>query len=179
VRVFANNLDITGGAEGLSGIPNDATTPVIYGSLAIVAIGLALLARTKFALAVALVREDEYAARGVGINVAMVRTLSLALGGAIAGLGGALYAHAAFFIAPTDFGFARMEEILVWCVIGGVTSPFGAVLGSTLLSILPEAIRFLADYREITDGIILLVVILFFPGGLASLWRRGAIRVNG
>jgi branched-chain amino acid transport system permease protein len=178
VRVFANNLKITGGAEGLSSIPNDATTPVIYGALALVAMGLYLLSRTKFALAVALVREDEHAARGVGIDVAQIRVLSLALGGAIAGLGGALYAHASFFITPTDFGFARMEQILVWCVIGGVTSPLGAVLGSTLLSILPEVIRFLSDYREITNGVILLAVILFAPGGLATLWRRGAIRVR-
>jgi branched-chain amino acid transport system permease protein len=178
VRVFANNLSITGGAEGISGIPNDATTPVIYGALALVVLLLVLLARTKFGLAVTLVREDEYAARGVGVDVGAVRTLSLALGGAIAGLGGALYAHAAFFIAPTDFGFGRMEEILVWCVIGGVTSPLGAVLGAALLSVLPELIRFLADYREITDGIILLAVILFFPGGIASLWRRGPVRVR-
>lgn len=178
VRVIANNLTITGGAEGLSGIPNDATTPVIYGSLAFVAVVLWLLSRTKFALAVALAREDEHAARGVGIDVGAVRTLSLALGGAIAGLGGALYAHASFFITPNDFGFARMEQILVWCVVGGVTSPVGAVIASTALSILPEAIRFLADYREVTNGIILLAVILFAPGGLASLWtwRRGAPR---
>lgn len=178
VRVFANNLSITGGAEGISGIPNDATTPVIYGALVLVALALVVLSRTKFALAVILVREDEHAARGVGVDVGSVRLLSLALGGAIAGLGGALYAHAAFFIAPGDFGFARMEEILVWCVVGGVTSPLGAVLGAALLSILPEAIRFLADYREITDGIILLAVILFFPDGIASLWRRGAVRVK-
>lgn len=178
VRVFANNLSITGGAEGISGIPNDATTPVIYGALALVALALVVLSRTKFALAVILAREDEHAARGVGVDVGSVRLLSLALGGAIAGLGGALYAHAAFFIAPGDFGFARMEEILVWCVVGGVTSPLGAVLGAALLSILPEAIRFLADYREITDGIILLAVILFFPDGIASLWRRGAVRVK-
>jgi branched-chain amino acid transport system permease protein len=171
VRVFANNLHVTGGAEGLSGIPNDATTPVIYGALALVAMALFALSRTKFALAVALVREDEYAARGVGIDVGAIRTLSLALGGAIAGLGGALYAHASFFITPSDFGFPRMEQILVWCVVGGVTSPLGAVLGAALLSILPEAIRFLADYREISNGIILLAVILFAPGGLASLWR--------
>jgi len=175
VRVFANNLSITGGAEGISGIPNDATTPVIYGALALVALVLFGLSRTKFALAVALVREDEYAARGVGVDVGAVRTAALALGGAIAGLGGALYAHASFFITPTDFGFPRMESILVWCVVGGVTSPVGAVLGAALLSVLPEAIRFLADYREVTNGIILLAVILFAPGGLASLWqRRGA-----
>lgn len=178
VRVLANNLGVTGGAQGVSGIPNDATTPIIYGSLVIVAIALWLLARTKFALAVALVREDEHAARGCGVDVGTVRTLSLALGGAIAGLGGALYAHASFFITPNDFGFGRMEQILVWCVIGGVTSPLGAVLGAALLSILPEVIRFLADYREISNGIILLAVILFAPGGLASLWRRGAVRIH-
>jgi branched-chain amino acid transport system permease protein len=178
VRVFANNLRITGGAEGLSGIPNDATTPVIYGSLALVALVLFALSRTKFALAVTLVREDEHAARGVGVDVGMVRMLSLALGGAIAGLGGALYAHASFFLTPTDFGFARMEQILVWCVIGGVTSPLGAVIGAALLSILPEVIRFLSDWREVTNGVILLLVILFAPGGLSSLWRRGAIRVR-
>lgn len=178
VRVFANNLNITGGAEGLSGITNDATTPIIYGALVVVALVLFALSRTKFALAVALVREDEHAARGVGVDVGMIRTLSLALGGAIAGLGGALYAHASFFITPNDFGFATMERILVWCVIGGVTSPLGAVLGATVLSILPEMIRFLADYREITNGIILLAVIVFAPAGIAGLWRRGAIRVR-
>jgi branched-chain amino acid transport system permease protein len=178
VRVFANNLKVTGGAEGLNSIPSDVTTPIIYAALALVALALFLLSRTKFALAVALVREDEHAARGVGVDVGVIRTLSLALGGAIAGLAGALYAHQSFYITPSDFGFQHMEQILVWCVVGGVTSPLGAVLGSTLLSILPEAIRFLADYREITNGVILLVVILFAPGGLSSLWRRGAIRVK-
>jgi branched-chain amino acid transport system permease protein len=178
VRVFANNLRITGGAEGLSGIPNDATTPVIYGSLAVVALALFALSRTKFALAVTLVREDEHAARGVGVDVGTVRLLSLALGGAIAGLGGALYAHASFFLTPTDFGFPRMEQILVWCVIGGVTSPLGAVIGAALLSILPEAIRFLSDWREVPTGVILRLVLLVAPGGLSSLWRRGAIRVR-
>jgi branched-chain amino acid transport system permease protein len=178
VRVIANNLDITGGAEGMSGLPQDANTLAIYASLAVVALVLFLLSRTKFALAVALVREDEHAARGVGVDVGTVRTLSLALGGAIAGLAGALYAHSSAFITPNDFGFERMEQILVWCVIGGVTSPVGAVLGAAGLSVLPEVIRFLADYREITNGIILLLVIVFVPGGLASLWRRGPVRVR-
>ena len=171
VRVIVNNLSITGGAEGLSGIPNDVTTPVIYGALAFVAVLLGVLARTKFALAVALTREDDAAARGVGVDVGMVRFASLALGGAIAGLAGALYAHAFYFLAPGDFGFPRMEQILVWCVIGGVTSPLGAVAGAAFLSVLPELIRALADFREVTNGLILLVVILFAPGGFAALWR--------
>ena len=171
VRVIANNLKITGGAEGISGIPNDVNTPVIYGALAFVALALWALSRSKFALAVALTREDEAAARGVGVDTGLVRFASLALGGAIAGLAGALYAHSFYFIAPGDFGFQRMEQILVWCVIGGVTSPVGAVAGAAFLSILPEVIRGLADFREITNGIILLVVILFAPSGLSALWR--------
>ncbi|GAC1420032.1 MAG: branched-chain amino acid ABC transporter permease [Candidatus Velthaea sp.] len=172
VRVFANNLKITGGAEGLSGIPPDASTPTIYGALVLVALLLYALSRTKFALAVALVREDENAARGVGVDVGFVRFATLAVGGAIAGLAGALYAHSQFFITPGDFGFGRMEQILVWCVIGGVTSPLGAAIGAALLTVLPEAIRFLADYREVTNGLILLLVILFAPQGIAGLWRR-------
>jgi branched-chain amino acid transport system permease protein len=171
VRVVVNNLGITGGAEGLSGIPNDVNTPIIYGGLALVALALALLARTKFALAVALTREDDAAARGVGVDVGMVRFASLALGGAIAGLAGALYAHAFYFLSPGDFGFPRMEQILLWCVIGGVTSPVGAVAGAAFLSILPETIRALADFREVTNGLILLAVILFAPGGFAALWK--------
>jgi len=175
VRVVANNVDITGGAEGLSGIPNDVTTPIIYGALLLVALALVALARTKFALAVKLTREDENAARGVGVDVGMVRFASLVIGGAIAGLAGALYAHAFYFLTPTDFGFARMEQILVWCVIGGVTSPAGAVVGAVLLSILPEVIRPLADYRELTSGLILLGVILFVPNGLSMLWAKRGV----
>jgi branched-chain amino acid transport system permease protein len=172
VRVIVNNVGVTGGAEGLSGIPNDVNTPIIYGCLVLIAIGLYVLSHTKFALAVALTREDDAAARGVGVDVGMIRFLSLVLGGAIAGLAGALYAHAFYFLSPGDFGFARMEQILVWCVIGGVTSPVGAVAGAAFMSILPETIRALADFREITNGIILLVVILFAPDGLSALWRR-------
>jgi branched-chain amino acid transport system permease protein len=171
VRVIVNNVSITGGAEGLSGIPNDVNTPIIYGALAFVAIALYALSRTKFALAVALTREDDAAARGVGVDTGMIRFLSLVLGGAIAGLAGALYAHTFYFLSPGDFGFPRMEAILVWCVIGGVTSPLGAVAGAAFLSILPEVIRALADFREVTNGIILLVVILFAPDGLSALWR--------
>ncbi len=172
VLVVANNLKITGGAEGLSGIPNDANTLWIYGTLAIVGCVWYLARRTRFALSVALAREDESAARGVGVDVATVRLWTLVLGGAIAGLAGALNAHSAYFITPGDYGFARMEQVLVFCVIGGVTSPIGAVLGAVVLSILPEAIRFMADYREVTNGVILLAVIIFAPQGISGFWKR-------
>jgi branched-chain amino acid transport system permease protein len=59
-------------------------------------------------------------------------------------------------------------------VIGGVTSSAGAVVGAALMTVLPETIRFLHDYREITTGALLLAIIVLAPGGLAQLWRRRA-----
>jgi branched-chain amino acid transport system permease protein len=172
-RTVENNLPITGGAEGLSGIPDDASTPWIYGTLIAAGCVIAAASRSKFALAVAATREDEGAARGVGIDTARVRFCTLTFGGLVAGLAGVLYAHANFFIAPGDFGFGRMEQILVACVIGGVTSSLGALVGATLMTVLPEFIRFLADFRDVTSGAILLGIVLFAPRGIAGLWKRG------
>lgn len=175
-RVIEINLKITGGAEGFSDIPNDANTLAIYGALALA--GLAVSAfgwgSGKFALALAATREDENAARGVGIDTARVRMVALVIGATIAGVAGVLYAHANFFITPSDFSFGRMEQILVACVIGGVTSSLGAVLGAVVMTLLPESIRFLHDYREVTTGAILLAIILFAPAGIAGLWQRRA-----
>jgi branched-chain amino acid transport system permease protein len=171
-RIAEINAPITGGAEGFSNIPNDAGTPAIYATLALAAIAVALFGRSKAALSVAATREDESAARGVGIDTAAVRLGTLVAGATLSGLAGVLYAHANFFITPGDFGFPRMEQILVSCVIGGVTSSVGAVLGATLMTVLPEAVRFLHDYREVSTGAILLGFILFAPGGIAGLWQR-------
>jgi branched-chain amino acid transport system permease protein len=173
-RVVEINAGITGGAEGFSGIPNDAGTASIYGALGVSAIVVFLIGRSKWALAIAATREDENAARGCGIDVAAVRAATLVGGALVAGVAGVLYAHANFFITPGDFGFARMEQILVYCVIGGVTSSAGAVLGAAVMTVLPETIRFLHDYREVTSGALLLAIIILAPGGLAQLWGRRA-----
>ena len=174
VRVVEINAKATGGAEGYSNIPNDANTAAIYGTLALAGLALAAFSRTRGALALAATREDESAARGCGIDVARVRFVALVAGAALAGCAGVLYAHGNYFIAPSDFGFGRMEAILVACVIGGVTSSLGAVLGAVVMTVLPESVRFLADYREVSTGAILLGIVLFAPGGIAGLWRRRA-----
>jgi branched-chain amino acid transport system permease protein len=171
-QIVEVNIPATGGAEGFSNIPSDANTWLIYGTLAATGLALFALRNTKALLAVAATREDESAARGVGIDTARVRLGTLVAGAFVAGLAGALYAHSNFFITPGDFGFGRMEQILVACVIGGVTSSIGAALGAALLTILPEAVRFLHDYRDVTSGAILLAIVLFAPDGLSGLWRR-------
>ncbi len=173
-QIVEVNVPITGGAEGFSNIPSDANTAIIYGTLAVAGLILYFARDTKAALAVSATREDESAARGVGIDTARVRLGTLVAGAFVAGLAGALYAHANYFITPGDFGFGRMEQILVACVIGGVTSSIGAALGAALLTILPELVRFLHDYRDVTSGAILLAIVLFAPDGLSGLWRKRA-----
>ncbi len=171
-RIVEINVPITGGAEGLSNVPNDANTAWIYGALAVALAGLFAFSRGPWVLALDAVREDEIAARGCGIDVGAVRLYALIAGGAVAGCAGVLYAHANFFITPSDFGFSRMEQVLVYSVIGGTTSAVGSTLGAAAMTILPEAIRFLHDYREVTTGALLLAFILFAPRGLAGLWQR-------
>jgi branched-chain amino acid transport system permease protein len=171
-RIIEINLPITGGAEGLANIPNDANTAWIYGTLAVALGALFAFGRARWVLAFDAVREDEIAARGCGIDVSRVRFAALVAGGAIAGFAGVLYAHANFFITPGDFGFARMEQVLVYSVVGGTTSALGSALGAAVMTVLPEAIRFLHDYRDITTGLLLLGFIIFVPRGLAGLWQR-------
>lgn len=171
VRVVADNLKITGGAEGFTGIPSLLSTGWIYATVLVVGLVFFVFRGSRFALAIETTREDEAAAQGVGIDVARVRMATLAIAGAIAGTAGVLYAFTNFFITPSDFAFGRMEQILVYCVIGGVTSPLGAVAGAALMTILPEAFRFLHDFREVTNGLLLLLVIVFAPAGIAGLWR--------
>ena len=169
VRVIAYNLKITGGGDGLNGIPPLLSTPWIYATLAVIGSIFFAARRSQFSLATAITREDEAAAQSVGIDTGAIRVATLACAGAIAGCAGVLYAFTNFFLTPSDFAFGRMEEILVYCVIGGVTSPVGAVLGAALMTVLPEIFRFLHDFRDITDGLVLLLVIVFAPGGISGI----------
>jgi len=171
VRIVAYNVQITGGGDGLNGIPPLLSTPWIYATLVAIGIILYAVRNSRFALAQAITREDEAAAGGVGVDTGRVRVVTLACAGAIAGCAGILYAFTNFFLTPSDFAFGRMEQILVYCVIGGVTSPLGAVLGAAVMTILPEAFRFLQDFREVLSGAVLLLVIVFAPGGIAAIWR--------
>ncbi|TAM56315.1 branched-chain amino acid ABC transporter permease [bacterium] len=170
--IVENNLSITGGAEGLSQIPNQTTTWKIYLVLAVLAFIFWRLRRTRAGWAIAAVREDEHAAASFGIDPTRVKFWTFVASAAIAGVAGSLYAHENFFIAPGDWGFSRMVDILVYCVIGGAASPWGAMLGAGIISLLPEVFRFLHDYRDIVNGVVLLAVVIFAPQGLAGLWAR-------
>ena len=172
VRVFAVNLPWTGGAEGIVGIPPRATTIGIYLSLAIAIFLLWRLMRSRAGRAFTAIAQDEVAAQGLGVNPAAYKLVAFAIGAFIAGYAGALSAFSTYFISPTDFGFSRAVDMLAYAVAGGIGAVGGPVLGAALLTLLPEVLRFLHDYRDVANGVILLLVIVFLPQGLWSLFRQ-------
>jgi branched-chain amino acid transport system permease protein len=173
VRITLLNLDITGGPEGLNGIPLETEGWHIAGLLALAIYGLTRLRRSKVGRAFEAIKEDEVAARLMGIDVDRYKLLAFVLGGFIAGVAGALNAHFTFFISPREYGFENAVDILTMTVLGGISSLIGPVLGSTILTLLPELLRFLHDYRLTVNGVILVLVVLFLPTGL---WDARRIR---
>lgn len=172
-RVIILNMDITGGPEGLNGIPLLTEWWHIVLILAVVVYGLARLRRSRVGRAFEAIKEDEVAARLMGIDVDRHKLFAFALGAAIAGLAGALNAHYTFFISPREYGFENAVDILTMAILGGISSLAGPVLGSTILTLLPELLRFLQGYRLAVNGAILVLVVLFLPTGL---WDPRRIR---
>jgi branched-chain amino acid transport system permease protein len=172
VRVFIlNSEDLTGGALGLNGIP--LLTRWFHVALA-VAVTLYILLRFSASRAgrtVAAIRQDEIATELMGVNVRAYKLVTFVVGASLAGLAGGLNAHFTFFIGPNEYGFERGVEILAMGVLGGTGSPWGAVLGGVLITLLPELLRGLGHYRPLINGVILIVIILYSPKGIWDLTR--------
>ena len=186
VRIVALNLSITGGALGLSGIP--AKTALWQIVLAVIGV-LYLLWRmreSRMGKAFAAIREDEAAARTMGIDTTRYKLIAFTMGAAVAGLAGGLSAHVLFFISPNDYGFARAVDILVYAIVGGVASFIGPVVGAWLITLIPEFIRNVRPFGVepgpaalFVNGAVLLLVMLFLPNGLVSLGSEGRRRLRG
>lgn len=181
--VLLNARPLTGGAQGINGIPVRTQTWHIY--LA-VALGLFVLWRirgSRLGYAWEAIREDEVAARTMGINTSLYKLIALMLGGALAALAGGLAAHATFFIGPNEYGFSNAVSILTYAIVGGAGTFWGPILGSSLITLLPEVLRGVGvtagAVRLFVNGLILLLVIVFLPNGLSSLVIRRRAEAKG
>jgi branched-chain amino acid transport system permease protein len=165
------------GAEmGISRIP-----PTGFGSegnaLLIVGVAVAVIAasiyvnRSWMGFCFRAVGDDENTARTIGIPVSAYKLVAFTLGTAIAGLAGGLYAYFTQFIVPDSFGFLVSVTLMAMVVIGGTGSTLGVVAAAIMLTLLPEAFRFINDYRLLIFGGLLMLVVRFAPDGLAGLGR--------
>jgi branched-chain amino acid transport system permease protein len=177
VRLGIVNWDHVNGAQGIVAIPQKTDLWMIYLAVALVLFVMGRLRGSKWGFALEAIREDEPAARTLGIATTAYKLAMLVLGAAIAGLAGALEAHFTFMVAPNGFGFGRVVDMLVFAVVGGTARFWGPVLGAAFLTLLPEVLRELAPLvgiepgplRLMVSGLVLLAVILFLPNGIVSL----------
>ncbi len=175
--VFNETVDLTGGPSGLSGIPNLVLGGITFDSdvknyyliwgftLAVILFSLNL-ANSRVGRALRAVHDSEVAARVVGVNSRLLKVQIFALSAVISSLAGSLYAHTMTFVSPASFGFNFSVELLTMVVIGGLGSVYGSFLGAALLTLLPEFLRAAHDYDIIIYGGLLMLMVMFMPGGL-------------
>ena len=166
LRVVILNIDFIGGPMGFNGIEHLTTFAHIAFSLVAVVFILWRLRSSKVGRAFEAIREDEVAARLMGVNVTRYKLIAFTLGAGIAGLAGALNAHFTYTIGPNNYAFENAVDILTMAVFGGANSLLGPILGGTILTLLPEVLRGLKEYRLAVNGLVLIFVVLYLPNGL-------------
>jgi len=175
VRIVLINMAWTGGAQGTS-VPKLVTPGIAWVALTLVAYWFWRLSGSRFGRALAAIREDELAARAMGVDISRYRMAAFVTSGAVAGMYGVLIAYFSRLIVPDDFGFGAAVDGLVTAVVGGALLFIGPLLGSGFLTLLPEiqrAVGIEAGWiRPFIAATLLLLVILFLPGGLSSLIPR-------
>jgi branched-chain amino acid transport system permease protein len=192
--VFTEAEPITGGVDGFTGIPFPTLGPFelrqpadIYWLVWAVA-GLALLVAANMVFfgpgrAMRSVHGSELGAVASGVDVTGVKVRVFVISATFAGLSGALYASAIGFISPSVFTLHSSVAFLAMAVIGGTASLAGPALAATLLTLLEytdallpglprTAAQTIQEYQPDVYGLAIILVVLFAPGGLASLWRR-------
>ena len=132
------------------------------------------LERSRLWLELRAVHDDEAAAALVGVNTTATKIGAFGFGSAVAGIAGGLFAHHVLYIEPGNFGFERSIEFVLATILGGSTVAPGALVGAALLVLLPEGLRFLADWRFAAFGMLLILALLVRRQGLLdrALFRR-------
>ena len=166
VRIVFLNLDITGGAVGLRGIPKQTTLLWVVLAVLFTVFVLNRIIRSRIGRALIAIREDEIAADSMGINTTYYKTLCFGVGAFFGGLGGGLFAHYMRYLHPNSFGFMRSIEHLCMVVLGGLGNMWGAFLGATILTVTPELLRTVADLRLLIYGAVLVIMMRVRPQGL-------------
>ena len=183
VRIAVTNCEQwTGGPNGLLGIAHPTIGQFNFGVdsrpyywllfilVEATAWVCARLRRSRIGLAWGSLREDELAARCLGVDGTRLKLLALGLGGAIAGLAGCVFAAKQGTVTPDSFDFILSVMILAMVILGGLGSVRGAILGAAVLSIAPELLRSFASYRMLLFGVMMIVLMRVRPQGL--LGRR-------
>jgi branched-chain amino acid transport system permease protein len=165
VRSFFLVFTPMGGAGGYHGMHHVALGTIWIWTAGILLVIL-LLERSHVWLQMRAVHDDETAAGLVGLNTTLIKVGAFGLGAAIAAVAGALFAHHHVYIEPGNFGFERSIDFVLAVILGGSTVGIGSLAGAAVLVLLPEWLRFIADWRLAAFGALLIIVLLTRRQGL-------------
>jgi branched-chain amino acid transport system permease protein len=171
IRVIVQNLNFLGAARGFSGIPKIANSFWVFSMAALVIFLIYNLVNSTYGKAFLAVRDDEIAAEAVGISSTRIKVVAFITGAFFAGIAGGLYGHFVTYLNPMQFSFLKSFEIVVMVIIGGMGSIIGVILSATLLTILPEALRSVSQYRMVIYSLLLVIIMLTRPQGLFRIRR--------
>ena len=174
--VIVMNIEALGGALGIFNVPKATDNTVVFGSLAVMVFFFYRLQDSRLGRAFRSIQEDEAAARAMGVNAVYYKVYAFSIGAFLAAYAGALYAHFVTFISPHDFEVDRSIEILLFVVLGGGQTYLGPLVGAVLLTLAPEFLRFLSEYRLLVYGLMFVVIMLLRHEGLIEedtlSWKR-------
>ena len=177
IRVCFCNFSITGGGKTMSGILKLSTFDRAFWIMVVCVTVMFLFVRSRFGRTVQAIREDYIAASASGINVTYYKVLTFAVSAFFAGVGGSVYAHYMTAMIPTNFNFNYSAELLSEVIIGGTGSLTGSIIGAAFLSSLPELMRDFSTYRMLAYSVVLVLVMLFRPGGIFGRWEFSLTRL--
>jgi branched-chain amino acid transport system permease protein len=165
VRSFFLNFDAMGGAGGFHGMRH-VSVAYIWTWAAAILLLVAVLERSQVWLEMRAVRDDETAAGLVGLNTTTIKVGSFGFAAAVAAIAGGLFAHHHVYIEPGNFSFERSIDFVLAVILGGSTVGAGALVGALLLVLLPEYLRFLAEWRFAMFGALLIAMLLVRRQGI-------------
>jgi branched-chain amino acid transport system permease protein len=168
IKSAVENLEILGGARGMSSQPSYASLPVVFAWTAICIWIIHNFTTSIMGKALNTVRDNEQAANSMTINTRKTKIVAFMFGAFWAGVAGGLFAHVLRFVNPSSFGLQKLAEILAMVYFGGLNSIYGSIVGAVSISVLGEALRPLELFKWIIIPLILILVMIFRPNGLIS-----------
>ncbi len=174
---LATLLETMGGASGMKGIPGYTTFFWTFLVVAVTTYVIACLVNSTYGRGFLAVHDDEIAASAMGISPTRYKVTAFVVGAFFAGIAGGLYAHHKQFLSPTGFDFMKSIEIVVMVILGGMGRTGGVIIAAIVLTVLPEILRPVAEYRMILYSLLIIGIMMARPQGLFALRRtKGATR---
>ena len=173
IRVIFQNVEFLGGALGLNGIPAYTTIFWVLAFVALAVFTVTCLVNSTYGRGFIATKDDEVASEAVGLNTTRYKIVAFVVGAFFAGAAGGLYGHFKMTITPTGFDFTKSIEIVVMVILGGMGNTLGVILAAILLTLLPEVLRPIAEYRMIIYSLLLIILMILRPQGLFNFkWGK-------